>query len=185
MFALKESSPVVVKASVAIQRPSEQVFRFIGERFVANYPRWSPEVLEVKQISPGPVRVGMRARQVRVDLGHRTESVFAVTIFEHGRRICFEGMSCPYRCDYALEEIRPNHSTRLSFTFELPRVELYMRPFETLIREAIRDGVERTVGKLKSLLEAERSECVPGHRPALGGYGDIFAPARVLDQARE
>jgi hypothetical protein len=62
MFAFNQSSPVVANASVVIDRPPEAVFRFVGEQFFANYPRWSPEVRELRQIGSGPVRVGTRAR---------------------------------------------------------------------------------------------------------------------------
>ena len=160
MFKLKESSPVVAKASVVINRPAEDVFHFIGERFFENYPRWSLEVQELKQITPGSVRVGTRARQVRVDQGHRSESIFAVTIFQPGQRICFEGVSNPYRCDYELKPTNPEPSTRVTFTFELQKLELYMRPFEKLIRVVIQDGGERTVRNLKRLIEAECAACV-------------------------
>lgn len=145
-------------ASVLIERCPETVFRFIGEEFFANYPRWSPEVRELKAINAPPVRAGTRGRQVRVDLGHRSESIFAVTIFQPARRICFEGMSCPYRCDYHIEPVAANTSAILGFTFELRELEMYLRPFESLIREAVRNGVERTVRNVKHLVEAVRLE---------------------------
>lgn len=172
MFTFHSHSPLVEHASVVIHRSPEEVFRFIGERFFANYPRWSPEVCELEQIGSGPIRAGMRARQVRVDLGHRSESSFAVTIFEPVQRVCFEGVSSAYRCDYEMKRIFPQASTLISFTFELSQFEIYLRPFESPIREAIRHGVERTVRNLKALIEAETIACVPGpilaRRPAVG-----------------
>jgi hypothetical protein len=156
MFPFNEDVRVVEHASVVVHRRPQAVFHFIGEQFFSNYPRWSSELQELKQITPGPVRVGTRARQVRIDLGHRSESVFAVTRFEPGRRICFEGVSCPYRCDYLIEEVASDGSSALlSFTFELKKLELYLRPFAGLIHRAILDGVGRTVGTLKFLVEAE------------------------------
>ena len=174
MFAFHEGPPVVEHASLVIHRPPEMIFRFIGERFFANYPRWSPEVQELRQIGSGPVRAGTRARQVRVDLGHRSESVFAVTIFDPGRRICFEGVSSPYRCDYELRGLSPQSSTLISFTFELSRLERYLRPFESLIRDAIRDGVERTVCQVKRLVEAEMDEYAIPYTP--GRVSPVEAP---------
>lgn len=160
MFVFNPNSPVVANASVVIHRPADAVFSFVGERFFTNYPRWSPEVRELKQIGSGAVRVGTRARQVRVDMGHRSESIFAVTILEPGRRICFEGVSCPYRCDYRIKGPAAQAWTQICFTFELSKIEMYLRPFEPLIRDAIRDGVERTVRNLKHLVEAESAEQV-------------------------
>lgn len=160
MFGLGESSPVVAKASIVINRPADEVFHFIGGNFFVNYPRWSPEVQELKQISPGEVKVGTRARQVRVDQGHRSESIFAVTSFLPGQRVCFEGVSNPFRCDYELKLNPAEPSfTRVTFTFELPKLELFMRPFEKLIRVVVQDGAERTVRNLKRLIEAESTVC--------------------------
>ena len=159
MFGLGESSPVVAKASIVINRPTDDIFHFIGENFFENYPRWSPEVKELKQISPGQVKVGTRARQVRVDQGHRSESIFAVTSFIPGQRVRFEGVSNPFCCDYELKPHLAESSTRVTFTFELPKLELFMRPFEKLIRVVIQDGAERTVRNLKRLIEAESTVC--------------------------
>jgi len=44
---LGPSKPVVGKASAIIRKPVDDVFRFIGEEFFENYPRWSPEVKEL------------------------------------------------------------------------------------------------------------------------------------------
>lgn len=155
MFGLLSDNHVAAKAGITIHCPAEEVFKFIGADFFANYPRWSPEVIELKPLTPGEVGVGMTARQVRVDQGNRSESSFKVTIYEPCRRIRFEGVSDPYVCDYMLEAGDSGKATRVVFVFELLRLELYMRPFEKLIRLAIQDGAERTVRNIKHLIETE------------------------------
>jgi hypothetical protein len=155
-----DNAPIISKASIVIARPSEEVFQFIGANFFRNYRRWSPEVQELRQLSPGNVGVGTKARQVRVDQGHRTESTFGVTIFQPNSRVCFEGISNPYKCDYELKAINSEGSTRVTFIFELPKLELYMRPFEKLIRVVLQDGAERTVRNFNRLIEAETTACV-------------------------
>ena len=144
------------KASTLIARPAEQVFDFIAVDFLENYQRWSPEVLSLESKTQGPVRVGTTCRQVRVDQGRRTESTFRVSRFEPGKRVEFEGMSNPFRVSY---ELAPTaDKTRLTFTFELSRLELFMRPFEKLIRIAMADGAEKVVRNIKRLVETE----IPG-----------------------
>ena len=59
---LSPSKPVVGKSSVIIRKPMEEVFRFIGEDFFENYPKWSPEVKDLKALSDGPVKVGTRGK---------------------------------------------------------------------------------------------------------------------------
>ena len=144
------------KASTLIARPAEQVFNFIAVDFLGNYQRWSPEVVSLESKTQGPVRVGTTCRQVRVDQGRRTESTFRVSRFEPAKRVEFEGMSNPFRVSY---ELAPTaDKTRLTFTFELSRLEFFMRPFEKLIRIAMAEGAEKVVRNIKRLVETE----IPG-----------------------
>ncbi len=144
------------KASTLIARSADQVFTFIAVDFFENYQRWSPEVLSLESKTQGPVRVGTTCRQVRVDQGRRTESTFRVSRFEPGKRVEFEGMSNPFRVSY---ELAPTaDKTRLTFTFELSRLEFFMRPFEKLIRIAMAEGAERVVRNIKRLIETELPE---------------------------
>lgn len=102
------------------------------------------------------MRLGTTCRQVRIDQGRRTDSTFRVSGFEPGKRVDFEGTSNPFRVSYQLEPVADK--TRLTFTFELARLELYMRPFEKLIRIALEEGAERVVLNIKDLIETEISE---------------------------
>jgi hypothetical protein len=147
---------VTAQASIEIERSPDAVYTFIAEEFERNYPRWSPEVRQLRMISKGPMRVGTIARQVRVDQGRRTESTFKITHMEPAQRLTFEGTTFPFLVDYRFAAVSAH--TRLTFTFELRRIDLMMRPFEKLIRAAVQDGAERTVRNLKRLIE---SECAP------------------------
>ncbi|MDT8364711.1 MAG: polyketide cyclase [Nitrosomonas sp.] len=155
MFNLFNDIPVVGKANAEIQCSSEKLFDFIGHNLLTNYPRWSPEVRELEQLTPGAITQGTLCRQVRVDQGNQSESTFKIVVFNPISRICFEGVSNPFRCDYVLETIDQT-ATRISFTFELLSLELYMRPFEKLIRFAVQDGTERTVHNIRKLVEARQ-----------------------------
>ncbi len=144
---------ITAKADVLIFQKIEPVYRFVALDFVANYPRWSAEVVELKPLSTGPVQLGFKARQVRVDQGHKTDSTFEVAELEPLKRICFKGITASYRSIYEFDNLNP--STHLTFTFELEKLELHMRPFEKLIRIALQDGAKRTMRKLKLLIEKE------------------------------
>lgn len=149
---------VKAQASIVIARSAEAIYDFIADDFARNYKRWSPEVQRLDILPPGPLRVGTRARQVRVDQGRRTETTFRVQTLERPRRVCFAETRDQFRIDYVLETLRdkPNGDmSRLTFAFQLTRIELYMRPFEKLIRSAVQEGATRTVGNIKRLVEAE------------------------------
>jgi hypothetical protein len=94
---------------------------------------------------------------VRLDLGRRSESRFKIFTYEPGVRLALVGVSDPFRCTYELQDINLEKSTRLTFSFELLELLVVMRPFEGLVRAAIKDGAERTVQNIKRLVETEKS----------------------------
>lgn len=146
---------VKAQASIEINRSPESVYRFIAEDFAQNYPRWSPEVKELQIATDGPLRVGSVGRQVRIDKGHRTESVFRITQMQPPERLTFESQSPNFLIDYHFLP-HADDQTHLTFTFELRRLDLIMRPFEKLIRHAVQEGARRTVQNLKRLIESEQ-----------------------------
>ena len=145
--------PVVGRAEIVIRSTPDKVFEFIGVGFFSNYPRWSPEVVELEQLSDGEIGVGTLARQVRIDQRHRLESKFQVTTFEAGSCLVFEGVPDPFRCTFDIRAIDPGDRTNLIFTFEGLELRSYMRPFEKLIRRVVQEGAVRTTRNIKHLIE--------------------------------
>jgi hypothetical protein len=159
---LSPSKPVVGRSSVIIRKPAEEVFRFIGEDFFENYPKWSPEVKNLKALSGGPVRVGTLARQVRVDFGYRSESDFRVLEFQKYQRFVCAGVGhvgdvlrmSAFRCVYDLKEAPFSEScTCVAFKFEIPELDFMMRPFERLVRVVIQKAAEHSLLNIKGLIE--------------------------------
>ena len=144
---------ITAKADALIFHEIEPVFRFVALDFPKNYPRWSPEVSNLEPLTAGPVQPGYQARQIRVDQGHKTDSIFEVSEMVVQRRVIFRGVNAPYVSTYEFEGLKA--STRLTFTFELRELEPRLRPFEKLIRIALEDGAKRTVKRLKLLIERE------------------------------
>ena len=68
----------------------------------------------------------------------------------------FAGVSDPFRCIYELCDKNSGKSAELVFTFELTEIQMFMRPFEKLIRVVVQEGAERTVRNLKRLTEAAK-----------------------------
>ena len=48
MFGLNKDTPVVGKADIKVQSPCKEVFSFVGANFIKNYPKWSPEVVDLE-----------------------------------------------------------------------------------------------------------------------------------------
>lgn len=152
MFLFDASKPVIGKASALINKPATEVFVFIGERFFENYPKWALEVAEFEPLNGFTVFVGARARQLRRDQGQEIKSIFEITEFHPHINLTFRGITAPYLNTYYLERGDIEESTLLTFSFELLELELFMRPFEKLIRSAIEEGAENTVENIKKLL---------------------------------
>ncbi|AHK79331.1 polyketide cyclase [Ectothiorhodospira haloalkaliphila] len=154
---------VKAQSRTLIKRPLEQVFSFIVDDFIQNYPRWSPEVKSLRALTSGPLRPGWTGHQVRVDQGRRTETEFRVVTLEPGSRVSFRGIKDPFQIDYKFTP-RDGH-TELTFTFELAKLGFAMRPFEKLIRIAVQEGTDRTARNIKGLAETELEPASPTPPP--------------------
>ncbi len=159
---------VTGQADVVIRCSAESVFEFVVRDFFQNYPRWSPEVSRLKVLTPGPIRVGSRAQQSRIDHGRRSESTFQVIALQQPTLVRFAEDTGLFRAAYQVEP--QSAHARLTFTFELTRLDFFARPFERLIRGAVQDGAERVVRTIKALLEQTpappRPDGEPARRPA-------------------
>lgn len=151
-FSFDSTKPIVGEASIEIDKPMHDVFVYIGEHFFENYPKWAVEVVKLEPLDGKNVVVGAKARQVRQDQGATVESVFEITHFQPVMMLAFKGLTEPYIHSYLLASDDDNKTTRLTFRFELTEIEVFMRPFQKLIRAAIEDGAENTVENIKNLI---------------------------------
>jgi hypothetical protein len=165
MFALATSRPISADARAMVQCPIGSAFDFVGHGFFRNYASWCPQVIELEPFSDGPVRPGLRARQVILDRGIRTESTFEITTFGPPKRLGLKGLSEPFTSFYEFEE-KAAAFTQMVFRFELEERELFMRPFEKLVRATLQEGAQRTVENVKHLLENQHaSASSPSYSP--------------------
>ena len=86
-----------------IRRPADHVFDVIGTHLFENHPRWEREVIAIRPITEGPVRVGSRAVMVREEYGRRSESVYEITAFEQGRRLTARHVDGPMDFELTFE----------------------------------------------------------------------------------
>jgi hypothetical protein len=163
MFGLRmRPAPAAVaagRASVVVPQPVETVFDFVARDFFANYQRWCTQVVELEPRGPVPVRPGVKARQVTLERGMRSETTFAVTEVEPRHRLVLEGDSAHFRSTYQFEK-RSETETQVNFCFEMCDLDLSMRPFAKLIATALQEGAEQTVENIRTLLaeDAPRAE---------------------------
>jgi hypothetical protein len=156
-FPFDSYKPVMGEASIEIDKPLTDVFSVVGEKFFDNYPKWAIEVAEFEPLNGNQVFVGAKAKQVRKDNDVELESVFAITEYQPHNKLILQGLNEPYRHSYLLEGSPEKKPTRLIFRFELLELEVFMRPFEKLVRYAIEEGAENTVENIKNLIAVECS----------------------------
>jgi uncharacterized protein YndB with AHSA1/START domain len=138
---------------VTIDRPIEEVWRFMSD--FSNTPKWSPDIVEMTQTSPGPLGVGttLLIRHPKQSLAGR------VTEFEPDRSFVFEVTSGPARgtrVGYSMERIERNTRLVYSFDFKLEGFYRLFGPFVT--GRATRQGqteAEANVSNVKRILESE------------------------------
>jgi hypothetical protein len=80
---------------VEVTRPLEAVFAFVANP--ANDARWGSFLVEVTQVSPGPLGVGARFRYLARFAGRQFELVREETEFEPNRRQAVRTISGPIR----------------------------------------------------------------------------------------
>ncbi len=153
-FPFDTSKPIVGEASIHINKSIHDIFSYIGTQFFNNYPKWATEVVTFEPLTGNEVFIGAQAKQVRTDNNIKVESIFEITDYQPQSKLSLQGLTDPYKHSYLLEISEPQ-STRLTFRFELLEVEVFMRPFQKLIRSAIEDGAENTVETIKNLIIVE------------------------------
>jgi Polyketide cyclase / dehydrase and lipid transport len=151
MLGIGGTKPVAGQAEEVIACPTSKAYEFIGFQFFDNYRKWCPQVVELEQLSPPPVNIGVKGRQVTRDRGIDSESFFEVSRFEPAEMFEISGTSEPFRSSYEFRQ--EDGATRIVFTFELKEIDLVMRPFQKLIRTALQDGAVQTIENIKQLLE--------------------------------
>jgi hypothetical protein len=155
MLGLKNSGPVQGRAESTVACSITDAYHFIANCFFENYQKWCPQVVELEQLSPPPIQLGAKGRQVTRDRGIDSESLFDVTKFATNNELEISGASEPFRSSY--EFSNKGNETQIAFTFELREIDLVMRPFQKLLKTALQDGAEQTAENIKKLLDSRRA----------------------------
>jgi uncharacterized membrane protein len=135
--------------SIHLNRPVDQVFAFLADP--AKQPAWQSDLIEIEQLTEGPMRVGTRFREVR-RLGRRpTEYQAEVIAYEPDKRFALRVISGPrVTLSYSFEA--EEGGTRLRYQFVMHTSGM-MRVIEPLIVRSLRKQSASDFAKLKGILE--------------------------------
>jgi len=142
-----------MEASVIIERPVEEVWKFVSDW--SNAPKWMPTALEVKQTSAGPLGVGTTL-QSRWSGQFLVHSASRVTECEPGRKITLYNTSPQWMRgstqSLSLENI--GGKTKLNSIYEI-KINGFYRLIGPLLLGRLRKGNEVSVSNVKRILESE------------------------------
>ena len=81
--------------TIMIEKPAEEVFRFIAEG--GNASLWNSAVRNVRKISEGPLSVGTRYSMVRELAGRSVENTYELVEYEENKALSIKIISGPPR----------------------------------------------------------------------------------------
>jgi hypothetical protein len=138
-----------------VRRSADEVFDFIGTHVYENHPRWEAEVVEIRPLDSGPVRLGSRAVMVRKEFGRQKETDYEVTEFVPGRTISFRHRDPSMAFDLTFQ-VDPAGPTASELT-----TRVRMQPYGTtrlmtpLLALMMPRRSERLTSRMVELVEAE------------------------------
>lgn len=145
-----------VERDILIARPVEDVFAFVAD--FDNFTIWSTDVVKAELLTPGPTRVGTKARITRTALGQPFVMDFDLVTYEPNRAIGFRGsmLSVPFasRMDFA-----PLNGAGVKI---VQSGEVTVPPLlfmvEPTARQVLGTTFENDLRTLKRLMEAEADQ---------------------------
>ena len=152
MFSLTIDRFVSGQAEAMINRSISEVYDIVANNYFTNYSKWCPEIIELDEISIGPIHSGTRGSQTTRNRGLDCYSTFEVGEFNQNKSLEIKGVSESFRSIYDFSK-NGIGGTRLSYKFELGDLDLSMLPFRSILSDAINDGAEETVANIKNLIE--------------------------------
>jgi hypothetical protein len=143
---------------VLVERPPGDVWAVIAD--LETHPRWRPAIVELRQLSDGPLVVGSRVREV-IRWGRR-EIVLAdeVTALEPERRLGMHGEWSSASFDLELRLAPADGGTSVTFDWSLTPRSLLMRIATPFLGRPMRRS---TVEELEGLKAYVEGGAVAGH----------------------
>jgi uncharacterized protein YndB with AHSA1/START domain len=144
--------------SVEIQRPPEEVFAFVTDP--AGYRRWQPSLVRIEPHTPGPLRLGSEATEVRRFLGRELETTWTCVEHRPCRRSAIECADgpVPFRGTFELEP----SGAGTTFTWTVKTWGVGARLGGPLAGLATKRELAANAARLKALLEGEPAACPNG-----------------------
>lgn len=145
-----------VVETVEIRATPEAVWDVISD--LSTHPDWRPAVVELVQLTPGPLAVGAELREVLRWRGRTFELTDEVTRIEPPRRLTIAGgwKAASFELDLSLEP--SPEGTTVTFDWPLVPRTRTMRLLAPLLKGAMQRATREEAELLKQLVESRSGE---------------------------
>ena len=136
------------EVAIHLDHPVERVFAFLAD--TRNLPAWQSDLIEIEQLTEGPLQAGTQIREVRRQGPRQAENRAEVQVFEPNKRLALKTTTQPQvTINYSFEPHQGG--TRLTYEFVMV-TRGFMRLLEPLISGDIKKQSEQDFEKLKLVL---------------------------------
>jgi uncharacterized protein YndB with AHSA1/START domain len=136
---------------VTISRPTEDVWPAIAD--LGAHPHWRPAVVELRQLSDGPLAVGSQVREVLRWAGRELELADEVTALEPERLLGMHGEWSAASFDLELRLTPSDGGTSVTFDWSLAPRSLLMRIATPFLGRPMRRSTVEELEGLKAYVE--------------------------------
>jgi len=133
-----------------IDKPVKDVFAFITNP--DNMPKWNAAVVSMQQITPGPVGMGTKFKNVGEMLGRRIEGEMQVVAFEPDSKYGFQMNAGPMQVSVTLTFKTVGTGTKLNLNAQGNPAGLF-KLAEPVMAGRVKAMMEENLARLKSQLE--------------------------------
>jgi Polyketide cyclase / dehydrase and lipid transport len=136
--------------TVAIARPLDEVFAFVGD--VRNRPSWDDSVDSEELTSPEPIGVGTTVRTLLTSMGKQYEYTWTIVEHEAPHSMKVESTSGPFPTTLLFHFNGRDDGTLVEASVT-GRPTGFMRLLQPVIARTTQKNLDRGYGRLKRLLE--------------------------------
>jgi carbon monoxide dehydrogenase subunit G len=136
--------------SVLIDKPVKDVFAFVTNP--NNMSKWNSAIVSLEQITPGPVGMGTKFKNVGEMMGRRVEGEMQVVAFEPDSKYGFQMQAGPMQVNVTLTFKTVGTGTKLSLNAQGNPGGLF-KLAEGVMQGQVKSMMEGNLANLKSVLE--------------------------------
>lgn len=138
------------QAAVVLNKPLVEVFGFLADG--SNNPKWRKSVLDIQQITAGPVGLGTQFKQhLKGPFGRKIKGDYEITVFEPNQLIAFKVIAGPARPEGRFIFTGDGEVTSVQFDLQLPPQSFLEKVIDKKVQKTMDQEVQ-TITNLKTVL---------------------------------